>query len=70
MIIRSWMSLIMGLIGLEQLELLALGFEKLLHLTLFTLALASTIINQLEPNLIKIYMIIRYLKSSIIGLIK
>ena len=35
--IRSWMSLIMGLIGLEQLELFALELEKLLHLTLFTL---------------------------------
>ena len=35
--IRSWMSLIMGLIGLEQLELFALELEKLLHLTQFTL---------------------------------
>ena len=35
---RSWMSLIMGLIGLEQLELFALELEKLVHLTLFTLA--------------------------------
>ena len=35
--IRSWMSLIMGLIGLERLELFALELEKLLHLTLFTL---------------------------------
>ena len=31
------MSLIMGLIGLERLELFALELEKLLHLTLFTL---------------------------------
>ena len=35
--IRSWMSLIIGLTGLEQLELFALELEKLLHLTLFTL---------------------------------
>ena len=35
--IRSWMSVIMGLIGLERLELFALELEKLLHLTLFTL---------------------------------
>ena len=31
------MNLIMGLIGLEQLELYALELEKLLYLTLFTL---------------------------------
>ena len=31
------MSLIMGLIGLEWLELFALELEKFLHLTLFTL---------------------------------
>ena len=31
------MSLILGLIGLEQLELFALELEKLLHLTLFAL---------------------------------
>ena len=35
--IVSWMSLIMGVIGLERLELFALELEKLLHLTLFTL---------------------------------
>ena len=35
--IRSWISVIMGQIGSEQLELFALELEKLLHLTLFTL---------------------------------
>ena len=35
--VRSWMSLIMDLIGLERLELFALELEKILHLSLFTL---------------------------------
>ena len=35
--IRSWISLIMGLIGSERLELFALELEKLLHFTLFIL---------------------------------
>ena len=39
MAIRSWMSLIMGLIGFERLELFALELEKLPHLTLFTLSI-------------------------------
>ena len=37
MTINSWISLIIGLIELEGLELFALELEKLLHLTLFTL---------------------------------
>ena len=36
-IIRSWMSLIMDLIGLELFELSALELENLPYLTLFTL---------------------------------
>ena len=106
------MSLIMGLMGLKRLELFTLELEKLLHLTLFTLAstighqtwsrfllefdysydqirmiaviypwsitiplfdfvysLASTIINQSEPNLVKRYRDIRSCVSSIIGVI-
>ena len=35
--IRSWMSLIMDVIGLERLKLFALELKKLLHFTLFTL---------------------------------
>ena len=36
-VIKSHMSMIMGVIGPEQLELFALEFEKLLYFTLFTL---------------------------------
>ena len=35
--IRSWMSFIMGLIGLDRQKLFAHELEKLLHVTLFTL---------------------------------
>ena len=52
--IRSLMSLIMGLIGLEQMESFALESEKLLYLT-FVYTVASTIINQSAPNLVKIH---------------
>ena len=61
------MSSIMGLIGSERLELFALELERLLYLTLFTLA--STIINQSAPNLVKIYMTIRSRMGTIMGAI-
>ena len=57
------MSLIMGPIGREQLELFALNWEKLLHSTLFTLV--STNINQSAPNLVTVNMNIRSQMSLI-----
>ena len=56
----------MGLIGLGRLELFALELEKLLHLTL---PIASTIINQWAPNLVKLYMTIRSHLSLIMAVI-
>ena len=69
------MSLIMGLIALEQLELFALELEKLLYLTLFTLEHLQLFTNgtklcQLVPNLVKIYMTPRFWTSPIMGVIK
>ena len=66
-VIRSRVTLIMGAIGPEQLELLAFEFEKLLYFTLFTLA--STNISQLVPKLVKIYMTLRSHISLIKGVI-
>ena len=72
MTIRSRMSLILGLIGPQPLELFALEFalelKKLLYFTLFTLA--STNINQSAPNLVKIYTTLRPQMSSILDLIR
>ena len=65
MTIRSRLSLIMGVIGLEQLQLFALESEKLLYLTL----LASTNIKQSAPNLVKQYRAIRYRVSLIMVVI-
>ena len=62
------MSLIMGLIGLEPLELFALELEKNAIFD-FVYTLASTIINKLAPNLVKIYMTIRFRMSLIMGVI-
>ena len=59
MTIRTLMSLIMGVIGLEQLELFALEFENFLYIFVYTVA--STNIKQLVPNLVKIYMTLRSL---------
>ena len=67
MIIKSWMSLIMGLIESERLESFALELEKLLHLTVYTRA--STIIKQCAPNLVKLYKTIRSCLSSIMAVI-
>ena len=72
-IIRSQMSLIMDLIGLELSELSALELENLPYLTLFTLyvyTLASAIIDQSVPNLATIYMSIRSQMSLIMEQIK
>ena len=61
------MSLIIGLIGLKRLELFTLELQKLLHLTVYTLA--STVIYRWAPNLVKLYMTIRSRLSSIMAVI-
>ena len=58
----------MAEVGLEWLHLFALEFEKLLYLTVYTLA--STIINQSAPNLVKRYRALRSHVSSIMGVIR
>ena len=71
MTIRSRMSLIMGLIRPEHLELHALDLKKkkiaIFH---FVYTLASTNMNHSVPNLVKIYMTIRSKMSLILGLIR
>ena len=52
---RILMSLIMGPIGPEQLELFALEFGKTAAFD-FVYSLASTNINQSAPNLVTMYM--------------
>ena len=66
MIIRSWMSLIMDLIGPEVSELSALEFEKFAIFD-FVYILASANTDQLVPNLATIYMPIKSRMSSIMG---
>ena len=51
---RVSMSLIMGPIGPEQLELFVLELGKIAAFN-FVYSLASTIINQLAPNLVTMY---------------
>ena len=68
MTIRSQMSSIMDLIGLELSELSALEFENLPYLTVYTLASAN--IDQSVPNLATIYMSIKSRMSSIMGQIE
>ena len=67
-IIRSWMSLIIYLIGPKLSELSPLELENLPYLTLLTLASAN--IDQSVPNLATIYMPIRSRLSSIMGQIE
>ena len=63
------MNLIMGLIGLERLALFALELEKIATFdSVYTLA--STIINQWAPNLVKLYMTIKSHLSSIMAVIE
>ena len=64
--IRSRISLIIGLIRLEGLELFALELKNLLY---FVYTLESTNINQSAPNLVKIYTTIRSQMSLIMGLV-
>ena len=63
------MSLIIGLIKLEHLELFALEFQKIAESD-FVYTLASTNINQSVPNLVKMYVTIRSQMSSIMDLIR
>ena len=67
--IKSWMSLIMGQIESEHLELFALEFGKIAESDLIY-TLASTNINQSAPNLVKMYVTIRSWMRSIMDLIK
>ena len=63
------MSLIMGQIGPEDLELFALEFGKIAE-SYFVYTLSSTNINQFTPNLVKMYMTIRSHMSLIMELIR
>ena len=68
MLMRAQMSLIMGQIEAEHLELFALEFGKIAESD-FVYTLASTDIDQSAPNLVKMYMTIRSQMSSILDLI-
>ena len=68
MTMRSWMSLIMELIGPELSELSALEFENV-SIFYFVYTLALTNIDQSAPNLVKMCMTIRSRMSLIMGLI-
>ena len=63
------MTLIMGQIEPEHLELFALEFVKIAEYD-FVCTLSSTNINQSAPNLVKLYVIIRSWMSSIVDLIR
>ena len=60
------MSLIMGAIGPEQLELFSLEFRKFATFD-FVYSPASTNINQSAPNLVTMYMGVRSQMSLIMG---
>ena len=62
------MSSIMGQIEPEHLKLFALEFGKIAESD-FVYTLSSTNINQSAPNLVKMYVTIRYWMSLIMGLI-
>ena len=65
--IRSQLSMIIGQIELEHLDLFALEFGKIAESD-FVYTLSSTYINQSAPNMVKMYVIIRSLMSSIMDL--
>ena len=69
MLIKSWMSLIMGQIESEHPELFALEVGKIAESD-FAYILASTNIDQSAPNLVKMYMTIRSQTSLIMDLIE
>ena len=60
------MSLIMDSIGPEQLELFALELGKIAAFN-FVYSLTSTNINQSRPNLVTMYMSMRFQMSLIMG---
>ena len=66
--IRSQMSLIVGQIKAEHLELFALEFGKIAKPD-FVYALASTNINKSAPNLVKMYVTIRSRMSLIMDIV-
>ena len=66
--IRSRMSSIMGQIEQEHPELFALEFGRIAEYG-FVYSLSSTNIDQSAPNLVKMYVIIRFWMSSIMDLI-
>ena len=66
--IKSRMRSVMGQIEPEYLELFALEFRKIAESD-FVYTLASTNVNQSAPNLVKMYVTIRSLMSSIMDLI-
>ena len=68
MLLRSRMISIMSQIEPEHPKLLALEFGKIAEYD-FVYTLASTNINQSEPNLVKVYMTIRSRMSLIMELI-
>ena len=67
--IRSRMSSIMDLIRLELSELFALEFAKIAESD-FVYTLASKKVDQLVPNMVTIYMIMRSVMSLIMGQIR
>ena len=67
MFMRAQMSLIMGQIEAEHLELFALEFGKIAEFD-FVYTLASTNIDQSTLNLVKMYVTIRSRMSSIMDL--
>ena len=66
---KSRMGLIMGQIESEHLELIALEFGKIAESD-FVYTLASTNMNQSAPNLVKMYVTIRSVKSLIMDIIR
>ena len=66
---RAQMSSIMGQIEPEHLELFALEFGKIAESD-FVYTLASTNIDQSAPNLVKMYMTIRFRMSVIMDVIR
>ena len=66
--IKSLMSLIMGQIESDHLELLALEFGKIAESD-YVYTLASTNIDQSTPNLVKIYVTVRSQTGLIMDLI-
>ena len=68
-IIRSGMSVIVDLIGLELYDLFAHEFAKIAEPD-FVYSLASTNLDQLVPDMVTIYTIMRFWMSLIMGQIR